>query len=54
MKGTSSLIQGDASMFYEGLTNTELDKMREKKSSDKLHTHRLTQHFSGGDSLLIS
>ena len=49
-----SLIQEEASVFYEGLTNMELDEKREKKSSDKLHTHRLTQHFSGGDSVLIS
>ena len=54
MTDKSSLIQEGASVFYEQLTNMELDKKRETKTSDKLHTRRLTQHFSGGDSGLIS
>lgn len=52
------LFWEEASVFYEGRTYMERDgagwNEREKKSSDKLRTHRLTQHFSGGDSVLLS
>lgn len=54
MTDKSGLIEEDVSVFCEELANVELDEKREREKPDKLHTHRLTQHFSGGDSVLIS
>lgn len=54
MADKSGLIQEEASVFCVELTNMDLDEKIVTKGLEKLHTHRLTQHFSKGDGVLIS